>query len=497
MPGLWLGTLRMMSLRTTSTAKDRARGAGPPGRPDDSGVTQNKNSRTTRTVPRISTPHAATAPSWGRNVLKKNDLVCRLRLENGLQLEGVADPTLPRKQPFSDCLTDPTLPRVSRGIARPIRLTGHVARRRALSADHILWDRDLVGFGLRVRKSGHKSWIVQHRRRGKEVKVTLGSTDDVGASEARGRASAILAEAARDGLMKPARRLSAVPTFTEYVATFWADYARHWKASTQTRNRSAINAELVPVFGLLPLDQIRRADVLRWRDDMAGREGVFNRAIPVLAVMLAYAEQLGLRPRGSNPAKGTPRYPRILPERYLSAREYRRLATVLDDAQSEYPQAVSIIRLLMLTGARKSEIAELQWDYVQPPRLKLPDSKTGPKTIFLNSPAAAVLASVEPVEGSLFVFPDRTGQHPFRSLPKQWEVIRKRAALPDVRLHDLRHSFASVAINANISLSLIGGLLGHALPETTARYAHLADVTIAEAAGRVCATLSGYLEGGQ
>ncbi len=295
--------------------------------------------------------------------------------------------------------------------------------------------------------------------------------------------------------MKPVSRSSAAPTFADYVTVFWHDYARHWKPSTQKRNRHAINAELVPIFGALPVDQIRRADVLRWRDDMAERSGVFNRTIPILSVMFAYAEQLGLRPRGSNPAGGTPRYKRTLCERYLSQIEYRRLWTVLAQSEHEYPQSVPIVRLLMLTGARKSEIVELQWDYVQPPRLQLPDSKTGPKTIFLNSPAAAVLAGIESVEGTPFVFPDRSGTRAFGKLARQWETLRRRAALPDIRLHDLRHSFASAAINANVSLPLIGGLLGHVLPETTARYAHLADVTIAEAAERVCGTLSGYLGG--
>ena len=428
-------------------------------------------------------------------MLKTNEVGVGNIPKKGSQLGVSADPTLPGKAPFLRDQNGYLLPGATGGITGPIRLTGHIARRRPAGSDYIVWDQDLIGFGLRVRKSGYKSWIVQHRRRGKEVKVTLGRVEEVGASDARARASAILAEAAIDGLMKPIRRSKAAPTFADYVPIFWADYARHWKASTQRGNRHSINADLVPVFGALPLDQIRRADVLRWRDDMAGRPGSFNRTIPILSIMLAYAEQLGLRPKGSNPARGTPRYPRTRPERYLSSLEYRRLATVLTGAEAEYPQAVSIIRLLMLTGARKSEIVELEWDHVQPPRLKLADSKTGPKTIFLNRPAAAVLAAIEPVDGSPFVFPDRTGQRAFRSLPNHWETLRKHAALPDVRLHDLRHSFASVAINANMALPLIGGLLGHALPETTARYAHLADVTVAEAAGRVCATLSGYLAG--
>ena len=375
---------------------------------------------------------------------------------------------------------------------------GHVsrtARRQSTGTDHVVWDDELAGFGLRFRINGHKSWIIQHRRRGKLIKTTLGVWPDMHATEARSAARALLVERATEGLPRRKRQAGTAPTFAEYVETFWRDYARHWKPTTQRRNRRAIVSDLTPVFGDTTVDAISRTDVLRWRDGMGERQGVFNRTLPVLAVMLGYAEQLGLRPLGSNPCKGTPRYQRRLPERYLSSAEYRRLGAVLADAAGEWPASVAIIRLLMLTGARVSEIATLRWDYVQPPRLKLPDSKTGPKTVSLNRPAMSVLAAIEPAEGSAFVFPGRTPEQPFAGLAAQWTVLRRRAAVPDVRLHDLRHSFASVAINANISLTLIGGLLGHALPETTMRYAHLADQSVADAARRVCATVAAHLRG--
>lgn len=381
-----------------------------------------------------------------------------------------------------------------RGEGGALRLTDRVARTAAPGANRVIWDRDLPGFGLRLRASGARSWIVQYRRRGRLAKATLGTPGQMGAEEARKQARALLKEAALDGLPKPRRRPVPAPSFADYVPVFWHDYARHWKASTAKRNRYAIDRELIPAFGALRLDAIARADVLRWRDDLAARPAIFNRAVPVLSAMLAHAEQLGLRSKGSNPARGCPRYKRQLPERFLRAHEYRALWGVLGEAQAEFPQAAAIIRLLLLTGARRSEISELQWAWVQPLRLKLPDSKTGPKTVFLNSPAMAVLSAIEPVEGCPFVFPDRTGTRPFPSLGQQWELIRNRAGLPDVRLHDLRHSFASVAINAGVSLPLIGGLLGHALPETTERYAHLQDETVAEAANRVCGTVARYLE---
>ena len=148
-----------------------------------------------------------------------------------------------------------------------------------------------------------------------------------------------------------------------------------------------------------------------------------------------------------------------------------------------------MIRLLLLTGARVSEILTLRWEAIQPPRLQLPDSKTGPKFIYLGANATAILQGLERREGCPWVFPAGRGEGPLSSIYPQWAKIRRAAAIPDVRIHDLRHSYASVAINRGMSLLLIGRLLDHAQPETTARYAHLEDRSIADAAMRVSQSL--------
>lgn len=204
--------------------------------------------------------------------------------------------------------------------------------------------------------------------------------------------------------------------------------------------------------------------------------------------MLGYAEQLKLRRRGSNPCKRIARYKRELPDRFLSAPEYRRLATVLRDAKLDHPLAVAALRFLIYTGARCGEIETLRWEWVQPPRLMLPDSKTGRKVIYLNTQAQAVLTGLSDQRDEGLVFRHPNGRP--LNLGAVWVKLRARAALPDVRLHDLRHSFASIAIMDGVSLSLIGRLLGHALPETTARYAHLADEAVVDAADRVSGSLA-------
>lgn len=329
-------------------------------------------------------------------------------------------------------------------------------------------------------------------RRGKRSRLTVGRCGTVSAEWARREARAALAEAALDGLPKPPLATGTV-SFADYAAEFTRDYARHWKASTAHRNAGVLRRELIPAFGSRSVSELQRTDMSRWRDGFAGpREAPFNRAVPVLSVMLQYAEQLGYRRKGSNPCRGIARYKRRLPERYLSPEEYRRLGRRLAEVESKHETEVAILRLLLFTGARVGEITGLEWPSIRPGRLMLADSKTGPKIIHLNSQAEAVLAAMPRHPDTELVFPNPRTREAYR-LYYFWDAFRRSCALPDVRIHDLRHSFASTAIAENIPLTVIGKLLGHELPETTARYAHLADETAANAVQRVSGSLAGHL----
>jgi len=373
-------------------------------------------------------------------------------------------------------------------------LDGNFVRRELplKSHEYCIWDTDLPGFGLRISPKGRYSWTVRLRHRGKQRRVSLGRTDDVDAALARAQARRLLAEVALDGLPKRPV-VKATPTMTDYVTTYWPDLARGWKPSTAKRNLHAWKCYLQPQFGHSRVAEITRADVQRWRDGcIGGRETAFNRAVPVLAALMKYAEALQFRRKNSNPCKGMPRYKREAKERFLTPQEYRRLARELALEEAVHPKHVAIVRLLIFTGARVSEIRDLRWEWVQPPRLMLPDSKTGPKVVWLNSQALAVLAAQPQGEGRQLVFPNDSGTAPVK-LHNWWPVLRRRCALPDVRLHDLRHSFASAAIMDQVPLATIGKLLGHALTETTAKYAHLADDTVADAAQRVSGSLASAL----
>ena len=391
-----------------------------------------------------------------------------------------------------------TTPRIIKRRSRTERakLTGHTARRMSDGSERVIWDTEYPGFGLRFRASGRKTWVVSFRQRKVRRTVTLGSVSKMSVRQARREARRILSEAQLDGLPTKAKtRMKSAPLFSDYAEEFWADYARHWKPTTETRNQSALKLYLLPYFGEMAVDTIQKTDIARFRDGLSARPQIFNRAIPVLSVMMKYAEQLGYRRIDSNPCRGTPRYKTQLKERYLTPTEYRRLATSLNALKDRFPGSVTIIWLLIYTGARFAEIQTLRWEYVKPPRLMLPDSKTGPKTIYLNTQARAMLDAIPGKKQSGLLFPSPTIPDKPISIVNSWPVIRHHAAIPDVRLHDLRHSFASLAIRDGISLLVIGKLLGHALPETTARYAHLADETIQDSASRVCLSIASAMGG--
>jgi integrase len=250
-------------------------------------------------------------------------------------------------------------------------------------------------------------------------------------------------------------------------------------------DRPRVGADFRP----LAVNEIRPADVLRWRDGLQLRPGIFNRTIPVFASVMKYAEQLGHRAKGSNPCKGTPRFRREPMQRFLSPKEYGRIGAILREHEKQSPMEVAVLRVLLYTGARRSEIEKLRWSEVEPGRLRLADSKTGPKTIYLNMQAEAVFNAVSRRDGCDYVFPNAWGKRPLNIEPT-WRLLRREAALPDVRLHDLRHSFASVGVASGFGLPMIARLLGHAELDTTARYAHLADQSVSEAAERVSSGLA-------
>jgi len=224
--------------------------------------------------------------------------------------------------------------------------------------------------------------------------------------------------------------------------------------------------------------------------------------LAVLSKLFNWAEQHGHRPDGSNPCRHVEKYREQHRERFLSATELARLGGALRSCESDgavTPWTASAVRLLVFTGARLSEILTARWSWVDldAGTLTLPDSKTGRKIIYLSAPALEVLADLPRVEDNPYVVCGRkVGAH-LVNLQKPWRAIRSRADLDNVRIHDLRHSFASVAAAGGLSLPLIGAMLGHSQPATTARYAHLAADPVRAASASVAGQIAAAMGSGQ
>ena len=229
---------------------------------------------------------------------------------------------------------------------------------------------------------------------------------------------------------------------------------------------------------------------------MADRPGTANRSMPVLSVMMRMAELWGYRPHNSNPCKNTRRYKTPPRERFLTPGEMVRLNAVLTRDEFHCPREVAVIRLMLLTGCRYGEVLNLQWDWIKDKRILLPDSKSGPRTVWLSSAARAVIDAIPRYgDDCPLLFPARPPDRPTSMVPHHWSRIRRDAGLDGLRLHDLRHNWASVAAMNGVDLVTIAKLLGHALVETTERYAHLSDRSVADAADRVSNRIQAALTG--
>jgi integrase len=386
--------------------------------------------------------------------------------------------------------------------------------------DTFIWDTETKGFGLKVTPAGNKIYVFQYRVPGKKIpeRVTIGKHGDPWTAE---QARAV-AEKYRGGVkagiypaaIKNAEK--AEKTVAELCDLYIADGCETKKPSTIATDKGRIERHIKPLLGRRRLKDIEQSDVRRFLRDVAagktsidekmgkhgrarvtGGKGTASRTVGLLGGIFSFAVSEGMR--ADNPVRGVKRYADKKGERHLSPDEMATLGETLSDAEAEGGNATAIaaIRLLILTGCRKSEILTLQWDHIDFERafLRLPDSKTGAKIVPLGAPALELLASLPRIDGNPYVMPgEKEGQH-LVGIPRVWERIRTRAKLDDVRLHDLRHSFASVGASAGLGLPIVGKLLGHRDPKTTARYAHIADDPAKAAADRISGTIAAALVG--
>jgi integrase len=399
---------------------------------------------------------------------------------------------------------------------------------KARGAEYVAWDAEIPGFGVRVRPTGAKSYIVQYRagvgRKAPTRKLTLGAVGKLTAEEARTLAKKAVGSVAH-GADPAGKRTDDRKglTVAELAATFLSEHvASKRRAGTAVLYTALLNRLVVPAVGTLKANRVTRADLAKLHLKMKRTPYQANRVLAIVGSMYGFGSKHGLVPEGINPARGVEKYPEDGRERFLSTDELVRLGAAIRKAEKEGiawdvdvakptskhvpkkarrtvigPHAAAAIRLLLFTGCRLREILHLKWEHVDFERglLFLPESKTGRKTIVLNAPALAVLNGLDRI--GLYVVAGDDPNGPRADLKRPWAMVTREAGLDGLRIHDLRHSFASFGAGGGLGLPIVGKLLGHANAVTTARYAHLDADPLRIASERIGSTIAAAMgEGG-
>jgi integrase len=387
-----------------------------------------------------------------------------------------------------------------------------------------LWDDALAGFGVAAFPSGKKVYVAQYRKDGRSRRIAIGEHGRLTPDEARSEAKKVLGAVER-GADPIAQRRAArgARTLRETADEFMRLHALpRRKSRTREEYQRLLDVHALPALGSRRLVDITRADVARLHAKLSDRPFAANRCVALLSTIWNWAARRGEVAFNDNPAKGLERNPERGRERYLTTAELGRLGDVLREAETVGlpwavdeskpkakhapkpqkrrrvldPYAVAAIRLLILTGARLREILSAKWEHVDFDRgiIHLPDSKTGKKPIYLSAAAQAVLDALTRLEGNPHIIPGERDGAPRVDLKKPWAAITKAAGLQGLRIHDLRHSFASFGAGASLGLPIIGKLLGHTQAATTHRYAHLDADPMHRAAETIGATISAAME---
>lgn len=356
--------------------------------------------------------------------------------------------------------------------------------------DRIEFDTQAPGFGVRVTPAGRKIFIAQARVGGRPRRIAVGTYPEKSVAQARQDARAALEDmrAGRDPIAEKAARRKAIEagsTTISALADRWmAEYVHaKLKPRTAADYKRLFDQKIKPRLGHLPVSTISKSEVLEFHSEMKATPRRANYTIATLRALLTYAEDIGLRPQMSNPAKRIKMFREGVRERFLSEEEIGSAAGAITTAEQAGvigPHAAAGLRLALFTGARSGEIVATEWRHVdwQRKQIRLPDSKINlPRTIHLSDAAIEVLKALPRV--GKFVIAGAIKDEPYKNLSRAWIVARAYAGLDDVRLHDLRHSYASLAAGRGVSLQMIGKLLGHRVPATTQRYAHLARDAVA------------------
>lgn len=375
--------------------------------------------------------------------------------------------------------------------------------------DRFLWDSDVIGFGLRISPAGKLVYVLQYRFEGRQRRFKIGPHGSPWTPEtARAEAQSLLGKIV-DGTDPQQEKIAERKELTlEDLSEIYLNETLFTaKESSVRQARNNIENHILPLLGKRRVSKIERSNIEQMLRDIAGGKtartvkkghrrvsrvrggkGAANQCVTTISAMLGVAVERNLR--ANNPAIGVRKFPGKKMERFLSPAELARLGEALAAAASlgvESQYAIAALRLLVLTGCRKNEILKLKHSYIDRYHrcLRLPDSKTGAKIVHLGGPAMRIIAMVPVVEGNPYLLPGKKDGTHVTDLQAVWVRIRKTAGLEDVRIHDLRHSFASIGAATGDSMLIIGALLGHRSAKTTERYTHLSDHPLKSAAERI------------
>ena len=372
----------------------------------------------------------------------------------------------------------------------------------SLEVGETVMDTEEPGFGVRCQR-GAPTFFVRKYANGRRHFETIGEfgTGGLTVTTARDKASRMIA-AIRDGISPAERRARdrAMPTVA-VLAEKWLDVHVDAKLKPKTAKdyRSTLNTHVLPALGKLRTDRLDEMSVADMHQRGRSSPYAANRALAVVSKMMDFAERQGFRPKGSNPVKGIERFREEKRERFLSFEELTALGHALSAPEvvdRHSPFSIAAIGFLLLTGMRLQEVLRLRHGEVDLQRamLFLGDSKTGKKSVVLGAHATDLLGSLPSMADSPWVFPSSVDPHkPMYDVKKTWATVSRVAGLEGVRIHDLRHTFASVAASAGGSLPMIGRLLGQSQAHTTERYSHFSHDPVRELADRASAIIASSL----
>ncbi len=363
--------------------------------------------------------------------------------------------------------------------------------------DLILWDSEISGLMCKITPAGKKSYFLYYRthdRRQRRPKIC--DHGIMKCEQARDIAQKWLLEVSQGkDPSADKQELRTSPTLTELAEQYMREHGPRKKASSRKEDQRLWNQHILPHLGSLKVSSISRSDIAKLHNAYQHLPTTANRIYSVLSKALNLAELWGYRPNHSNPCLHVKKYKETKRERFLSQEEILRLMSSLDEEEKSCQNiwAVYAIRLLLITGCRLNEILTLKWEEVDYDNqcLRLSDSKTGKKLVYLSTIAVELLKTIPQIEGNVYMIcGERRGAH-LVNLQKPWQRVRARANLGDVRIHDLRHTFASIAASNGLSLPIIGALLGHKQTQTTARYAHLIGQPLLEVSEKISEKIMG------